>query len=213
MQFAPAPTPPGSNRPLVIAAVLLAVAVVAAGTYLVGRLTAQPAASAVSSIGTVAHTSAVPSTSTTRRAGFTLNGSTLSGSGFTARMPSGWTLAADNGSSDTDGVIENGSDNSIAYFASDATSATTRCFNAFESYRVKLGGTVVDLPSVRWANGTAVVKELETKYSTGQAIGLNIYCVDRPGNTSAAILSIAAPNHQATNRAAAEALLASWTWT
>jgi hypothetical protein len=58
-----------------------------------------------------------------------------------------------------------------------------------------------------------VVKELETKYSTGKAIGLNIYCVDRPGNTSAAILSIAAPNHQATNRAAAEALLASWTWT
>jgi hypothetical protein len=214
MQLAPAPVPPRSNTPLVIVAVLLGVAVVFAGTYLVGRLTAPPAPSAASSVATPAsHRSGSASTTTVQRAGFTLNGSTLSGPGFAARMPSGWALAADNGSSDTDGVIENGSDNSIAYFATDPTSAVTRCHNAFESYRVKLGGTVVDLPNVRWANGTAVVKELETKYSTGQEIGLNIYCVDRPGNTSAAILSIAARNHQATNKAAAEALLGSWTWT
>jgi hypothetical protein len=37
--------------------------------------------------------------------------------------------------------------------------------------------------------------------------------VDRPGNTSAAILSIADLDHQATNKAAVEALLASWVWT
>jgi hypothetical protein len=211
MQFAL--VPPRSNMPLVIVAVLLGMAVVFAGTYLVGQLTASPAPSAASSVVTVTHSSAGASTTTAQRAGFTLNGLTLSGRGFTARMPSGWTLAADNGNSDTDGVIENGTDNSLAFFATDPTSASTRCRNAFDSYRAKLGGTVVDLPSVRWATGTAVVKELETKYSTGQEIGLNIYCVDRPGNTSAAILSIAALNHQATNKAAAEALLASWTWT
>ena len=145
--------------------------------------------------------------------GFTLTGSTLSGPGFTAKMPSGWTLAAENGVDTNDGVIENGSRNTLAYFASDPSSAATRCHNAAENYRAKLGGAVVDLPAVPWGNDTAVVKELETKYSTGEAIGLDIYCVDRPGNASAVIFSIAAPEHQETNKAAAEGLLASWVWT
>jgi hypothetical protein len=200
---------------LVIAAILLAMAVIVAGSYLVGRLTAPTLPTVATSTAAVPSASprASPSGSgAAARAGFTLTGSTLSGPGFSARMPSGWTLAPENGTSATDGVIENGADNSLAYFASDPTSAATRCFNAIDTYRVKLGGTVVDLPSVRWGNGTAVAKELDTKYSTGQRIGLDSYCVDRPGNTSAAILSVADPNHKVVNEAAAEALLASWVW-
>jgi hypothetical protein len=207
-----------SNKPLLIVAVVLGLAVILAGTYALGRFTAPTTPAAVSTPTT---TSSAPATGTTgatktgtpSRVGFTLTGSTLSGPGFTAKMPSGWTLAPENGAYTTDGVIENGSNNSIAYSASDPTSAATRCYNGFDSYRVKLGGTVVDLPGVPWASGTAVVKELETKYASGQKIGLNIYCVDRPGNTSAAILSIADLDHQATNKAAVEALLASWVWT
>jgi len=199
-------------------AVVLGLAVILAGTYALGRFTAPTTPAAVSTPTT---TSSAPATATTAatktgtpsRVGFTLTGSTLSGPGYTAKMPSGWTLAPENGAYTTDGVIENGSNNSIAYFASDPTSAATRCYNGFDSYRVKLGGTVVDLPGVPWASGTAVVKELETKYASGQKIGLNIYCVDRPGNTSAAILSIADLDHQATNKAAVEALLVSWMWT
>jgi dihydroorotate dehydrogenase len=218
--FTPAPVsaPPRSSRPLIVVAVVLGLAVILAGTYALGRFTAPTGRAAVSTPTITASapantTATATKTGTPSRVGFTLTGSTLSGPGFTAKMPSGWTLAADNGVVDNDGSIENGSNNSLTYFASDPTSATTRCHNAFESYRTKLGGAVVDLPGVQWANDTAVVKELETKYSTGQAIGLNIYCVDRPGNTSAAILSIADPNHQETNKAAAEVLLASWAWT
>jgi hypothetical protein len=215
---APVSAPQRSNTPLIIVAVLLGLAVVLTGSYVLGRLTAPTAPAAVSSPTTTASASATTTATATKtgtpvRVGFTLIGPTLSGPGFTARMPSGWTLAAENGVVNNDGAIENGSNNSLAYFASDPTSATTRCHNAFENYRAKLGGTVVDLPGVPWANGTAVVKELETKYSTGQAIGLDIYCVDRPGSTSAAILSIADPDHQETNKAAAEVLIASWAWT
>ena len=184
----PAPYAPRSNRPLVIVAVVLGLAVIFAGTYMVGRLTAPTAPAAVSTTATVAGTSAGASTasktSTPQRVGFTLTGSTLSGPGFTANMPSGWTLAAENGVDNNDGVIENGSKNTLAYFASDPSSATTRCHYAAENYRAKMGGAVVDLPTVPWGNGTAVVKELKTKYSTGEAIGLDIYCVDRPGNAT-----------------------------
>jgi len=219
--FTPAPVsaPPRSNRPLIVVAVVLGLAVILAGTYALGRFTAPTAPAAVSTPTTATSAPATGTTGATKtgtpsRVGFTLTGSTLSGPGFTARMPSGWTLAADNGVDNNDGSIENGSNNSLSYFASDPTSATTRCHNAFENYRTKMGGEVVDLPGVSWANGIAVVKELKTKYSTGQPVGLNIYCVDRPGNTSAAILSAAEdPNHQETNKAAAEVLLASWTWT
>ena len=219
--LAPAPDAPRSRRPLVIVAVLLGVAIIFAGTYVIGRLTAPTAPVAVSSAPTLAATrtstsakaSASTSTSgTSTRVGFTLTGATLSGPGFTARMPSGWTLGSANGDSTNDGEIENGTDNSIAFFATDPSSAASRCSNAAGSFRSKLGGTVVDLPNVPWANGTAVVKELETKYSGGQAIGIDIYCVDRANTTSAAILSIASPEHQATNRATAEALIASWAW-
>jgi hypothetical protein len=183
-------------------AVLLGLAVILTGSYVLGRLTAPTAPAAVST-----------PTGTPVRAGFTLTGSTLSGPGFTAKMPSGWTLPAENGVDNNDGVIENGSKNTLAYFASHPSSATTRCHNAAENYRAKMGGAVVDLPAVPWGNGTAVVKELKTKYSTGEEIGLDLYCVDRPGNTSALIFSGAAPEHQETNKAAAEGLLESWVWT
>jgi hypothetical protein len=214
---APVAAPALSNKPLLIVAVVLGLAVILAGTYALGRFTAPTTPAAVSTPTTATSAPATGTTAATKtgspsRVGFTLTGSTLSGPSFTAKMPSGWTLAPENGQYTTDGVIENGSNNSIAYYASDPTSAATRCYNGFDSYRVKLGGTVVDLPGVPWASGTAVVKELETKYSSGQKIGLNIYCVDRPGNTSAAILSIADLDHQATNKAAVEALLASWVW-
>jgi hypothetical protein len=218
--FTPAPVsaPPRSNRPLIVVAVLLGLAVILTGSYVLGRLTAPTAPAAVSTPTTTASASAKATTSastagTSGPVGFTLTGSTLSGPGFTAKMPSGWTLAAANGVNTNDGVIENGSRNTLAYFASDPTSATTRCHNAAENYRAELGGAVVDLPAVPWGNGTAVVEEMETKYATGEAIGVDMYCVDRPGNTSVAILSIAAPEHQATNKAAAEGLLASWVWT
>jgi hypothetical protein len=202
--FPPAPvsTPPRSNRPLIVVAVLLGLAVVLTGSYVLGRLTAPKVPAAVST----------PS-GTPVRVGFTLTGSTLSGPGFTAKMPSGWTLAAANGVDNNDGVIENGSKNTLTYSASDPTSATTRCHNAAENYRAKLGGAVVDFPAVPWGNGTAIVKSLKTKYSTGEAVGLDLYCVDRPGNTSVVICSIAAPEHQETNKAAAEGLLESWVWT
>jgi hypothetical protein len=219
--FTPAPVsaPPRSNRPLIVVAVLLGLAVILTGSYVLSQFTAPTGPAAVSTPTITASASAKTTATATKtgtpvRVGFTLTGSTLSGPGFTAKMPSGWTLAAANGVVNNDGLIENGSKNSLAYFASDPTSATTRCHNAFESFRTKLGGAVVDLPGVPWANGTAVVKELKTKYSTGQPVGLNIYCVDRPGNTSAAILSAAEdPYHQETNKAAAEVLLASWAWT
>jgi hypothetical protein len=219
--YAPAPpphVPARPNRSLIVLAVVLGLAVILAGSYAVGRLTV-PTSSGVAAVpanGSLAPVSAAPTPSgsgTSVRVGFMLTGSTLSGHGFTARMPSGWTLAPENGASATDGVIENGANNTLAFFASDPTSAARRCSYVFDGYRVKLGGTVVDLPGVPWASGTAVVKELETKYSSGQEIGLNIYCVDRPGTTSAAILSIADLDHQSTNKAAAEALLASWVWT
>lgn len=212
--FSPPPATPRSNRPLIVVAVALGLAVVLAGSYLVGQLTAPTAARSASPVPKTA--SAAPPTasaSTSSQVGFALNGSTLFGPTFTARMPSGWTLGSDNGLSNNDGEIEQGNNNSLAYFASNPTSATTRCNNAAGNYRAKLGGAVVDLPSVPWANATAIVKELETKYSTGQAIGMDIYCVDRPGNTSAAILSVADPQHQEANKAAAEALLTSWVWT
>lgn len=218
--FTPAPVsaPPRSNRPLIVVAVLLGLAVILSGSYVLGRLAAPTAPAAVSTPTATASASAKTTATATKtgtpvRVGFTLTGSALSGPGFTAKMPSGWTLAAENGVDTNDGVIENGSKNTLAYFASDPSSATTRCHYAAENYRAKLGGAVVDLPAVPWGNGTAVVKELKTKYSTGEAIGLDIYCVDRPGNTSAVIFSIAAPEHQETNKAAAEGLLASWVWT
>ena len=211
--FSPPPVAPRSSRPLIVVAVALGLAVVLAGSYLVGRLTAPMAAPSASPVpATAAAAPTAASASASNRVGFTLTGSTLSGPTFTARMPSGWTVGSDNGLSNNDGEIEQGTNNSLAYFASNPTSATTRCNNAMGNYSAKLGGAVVDLPSVPWADATAIVKELETKYSTGQAIGLDIYCVDRPGNTSAAILSVADPQHQATNKAAAEALLASWVW-
>jgi hypothetical protein len=206
--YDPGSEPPRSHRTLVIVAILLGIAVVFAGTYVVGWLSAP-----LADLTPLPMLNVTPTAGTVARTGFTLAGSTLSGPGFTARAPSGWTLGADNGVSTNDGVIENGADNSLAYFASDPNPAATKCSNAMGSYRAKLGGTVVDLPNVTWANGTAVVKELETTYSNGQAIGIDVYCVDRPNNTSAALLSIAAPEHQATNKAAAESLLASWFWT
>lgn len=214
--FTPAPVsaPPRSNRPLIVVAVLLGLAVILSGSYVLGRLTAPTALPAGGTgAASTASTASASTAGASGRMGFTLTGSTLSGPGFTAKMPSGWTLPAENGVDTNDGVIENGSKNSLAYFASDPSSATTRCHYAAENYRAKLGGAVVDLPAVPWGNGTAVVKELKTKYSTGEAIGLDIYCVDRPGNTSAVIFSIAAPEHQETNKAAAEGLLASWVWT
>ena len=210
----PAPyAPPRSNRPLIVVAVLLGLAVILTGSFVLGRLTAPTAPAAVSTPTTTSASATATTSASTTGMGFTLTGSTLSGPGFTAKMPSGWTLAAENGVDTNDGVIQNGAKNTLAYFASDPSSAANRCHYAAENYRAKMGGAVVDLPAVPWGKGTAVVKELETKYASGQAIGLDIYCVDRPGNTSAVILSIAAPEHQQTNKAAAEGLLASWVWT
>lgn len=191
---------------LAVGAVVLAVAVIVASAFVFSRLNA-PAPTLPTTI------SVAPSTTATYGPGFTIDGTALKGSTFTATLPVGYQLSQANGV-DNDGSMVFNEHDSITYFSAIPNTATSRCTTAIESFKQRFGGTITDGPTVMWAGTQTVTKKLAaTSPTTGVAITMYAYCVDRPGTKAAAIQALTDAQSTTDITKTVEALLGSWTWT
>lgn len=189
-----------------VAALVVAVGVIVASAFTFTRLNA-PAPTLPTAI-VVTPTSSAPSLGS----GFTIDGTTLKGATFTATLPAGYQLSEANGV-DNDGSIFNDHD-AILYYAATPNTASSRCTTALRSYQQRFGGTISDAPTVMWAGTQTVTMKLNAvSPTTGVAITMYSYCVDRPGTKAAAIQALTDAQSKTDVTKTVEALLASWTWT
>ncbi len=195
----------GQKVLLGVGVLVVAVAVIVASAIVFSRLNT-PAPTLPTTI------SVAPSTTATYGPGFTIDGTTLKGSTFTATLPAGYQLSQGNGV-DNDGSMFNDHDG-IVYFSAVPNTAASRCTTAIQSFQERFGGTISDGPTVMWAGTQTVTKKLAaTSPTTGVAITMYAYCVDRPGTKAAAIQALTDAQSKTDITKTVEALLASWTWT
>ena len=203
------PTPPKHRGPVLIAlAIVLGLALILAAAYVIGRVTA-PAVPQPTPTPEPATSLTPTPTPSKARAGFTLDGTILSGATFTARIPGGWVLAESNGVGNDGEIIKDRS--LILYWAPEPGTAEGRCTEVIESYHSKVGGTVETITG-NWGRRPTVTKHLIAAGTDGRQVSMLTWCVDRPGNLAAVLMSATDTDH---TRVAADAvsLLDSWSWT
>jgi hypothetical protein len=185
-------------------------ALVLAASYVIGRVAAptisQPTLAPVESASPTPTPTPTPSTV---RAGFTLEGTVLSGPTFTARIPDGWTLSDTNGGTNDGEIVKDRA--VITYSAPAAGTAEGRCTAVIESFHTKYGGTVSTITG-NWGRRPTATKHLVAPGAGGREVSLIATCVDRPGNLAAVLVSATDTDH---TRVATElvSLLDSWSWT
>lgn len=203
------PTPTRRARPALVAvAVVLGLALILGASYVIGRVTApapQPTASAAVSTSPTPTSSPTP---TKNRAGFTLDGTVLSGSTFTARIPDGWTLADSNGVSNDGEIVKDRG--VITYSAPRTGTALARCTDVIESFHQKFGGNVLELNG-NWGRRATVTRHLVAPGTNGREVSLLVWCVDRPDGTSPLLMSATDTDHVQVAKDAVS-LLDSWAW-
>jgi hypothetical protein len=223
--FPPAPPKKKSRTGLVIGVVAAVLVLLVGGGYLVSQALKKP--DAVSPIATptapastkATTASASASTSATSTAsgypGFTQSGSTLGGSNFTAVLPTGWTLSAKNGGKNEGEIIDQ-NNNIIDYFSDYQRNATQNC--AYQAAAIATASGVetaqppVAVNGTVWAGDLATGVEVTLKRATQtQQEVFGYYCVDHAG-VSVLVRSISWASDQASVRAGAKQLLASWKW-
>ncbi|MGV8850057.1 MAG: hypothetical protein ACOH16_10980 [Propionibacteriaceae bacterium] len=185
---------------------MLGLALILTAAYVIGRVTA-PAVPQPTPTPEPA-TSLTP-TPSKARVGFTLDGTILSGATFTARIPDGWVLAESNGVGNDGEIIKDRS--LILYWAPEPGTAEGRCTEVIESYHSKVGGTVETITG-NWGRRPTVTKHLIAAGTDGRQVSMLTWCVDRPGNLAAVLMSATDTDH---TRVATDAvsLLDSWSWT
>jgi hypothetical protein len=188
---------------------VLGLALILAASYVIGRVTAPtPSAPPPTAQASTTTPTPTPTPSAKTRAGFTLEGSVLSGPTFSARNPDGWVLAQANGV-DNDGEIVKGRA-MIIYSAPKAGTPQALCVDVIESFHTKYGGTVTDLTG-NWGRRETVSKHLVAPGTDGREVSMLLWCVERPNGQAASLMSATDTDH--TNVAKdAVSLLNSWTW-
>lgn len=196
------------------------------GGYLVSQALKKPDAvppittpTAPISKATTASASASASTSATSTAsgypGFTLSGSTLSGSNFTTTMPTGWSLSKKNGGTNEGEVIDQ-NNNLLDYFSDFQRPAAENC--AYQAATIASASGVetaqppVAVTGAMWGSDQATGVEVTLKRtSQTQQEVVGYYCVDHAG-VSELLRSISWATDQASVQTGAKQLLASWKW-
>jgi hypothetical protein len=168
---------------------------------------------------TPASTSASASASATSTAsgypGFTQSGSTLSGSNFTATLPTGWALSANNGGKNEGEIIDKYG-NLVQYYTNYSRKATENC--AYQAAAIASATSVetaqpaVPVSDATWAGEavTGVEVTYKLKSQTRQEV-TGLYCIDHAG-VSIILRSLAWESDRASVQAAAKQVLASWKW-
>ncbi|HSN44268.1 MAG TPA: hypothetical protein VLR88_09445, partial [Propionibacteriaceae bacterium] len=190
--------------------IALGLALVLAASYVIGRVTAPAVPQPTPTTEPATSFTPTPTPTPSKvRVGFTLAGTVLSGPTFTARNPDGWVLAESNGVGNDGEIIKDRS--LIIYWAPEPGTAEGRCTEVIESYRSKYGGTVETITG-NWGRRPTVTKHLIAAGTDGRQVSMITWCVDRPGNLAAVLMSATDTDH---TRVATEAvsLLDSWSWT
>ncbi len=170
---------------------------------------------------TSASTSGAPSTTASASstdagyAGFTLSGTTLTGSNFTTSLPAGWVLSTANGGKNEGEVID-AKGNLLDYYSGFQRGAAENC--AFQAQAISSASGVesaepaVVVNGVTWGSGAATGLEVLLKRSsqTEQEV-VGYYCVDHAGN-SVLVRSVAWLTDRASVQTGAKELLAAWKW-
>ena len=218
---APQPQPRSPRGWLAAVAIVAGLAVIFGATFFLGRATAPAALTPVAS-GSVpsAVATTVPTgsasvsllpTSGAPTKGFTFNGPSLSGRNFTATLPTGWLVSANNGDSN-DGAAE-GASGRIAYWAGSPVPAATLCSNAIASISAAPTDVATEVVGVRWGGLAAVAKSVVTKsLDTGDPTAYTVYCVDLPSGATSLLMAWSTPAKLNVHRAVVEPFLAGWVW-
>jgi hypothetical protein len=192
--------------------------VVFGGTFILGRATAPGAitpgaTTTVPSVTAVRTGSGPPSlpTAGAPTKGFTFSGLSLSGRNFTATLPTGWVVSADNGNSN-DGSAE-GATGQIAYWAGSQVPAASLCPNVIASVVAAPTDVSTDVTGVRWGGLVTVAKSVVTKsLDTGEPVAYTVYCVNLPTGATSLLTSWSTPAQLSAHRAVVEPFLAGWAW-
>ena len=220
--FQPAQPKKRSRTGLVIGVVAAVLVLLVGGDYLVSQALKKPdavppIATTASTQATTASTSASASATSSASGfpGFTQSGSTLTGSNFTTTLPTGWTLSAKNGGKN-EGQIVDQNNNIIDYFSGYQRNATQNCAYQAAAFATTSGVETAQPPvavnGTVWAGDLATGVEVTLKRATQtQQEVFGYYCVDHAG-VSVLVRSISWASDQASVRAGAKQLLASWKW-
>jgi hypothetical protein len=222
----PSPTAPQPRSPrgwFAAVAIVAGLALVFGATFFLGRLTspraATPGATTTGSTPSAVVTTTPSPTSATSTAptsgtptkGFTFRGSSLIGSDYTATLPNGWVIAADNGDNQ-DGSAE-GPSGGIIYWAGGTTRAATLCPTIVLTVQAAPTDVATDVTGVRWGALDAVAKDVVTKNKeTGAPVAYTLYCADLPTGTTSVLLATSSPADQSTHKKVVAQFLATWTW-
>ncbi len=182
--------------------------------------TASPTAPTASAT-TSASTSGVPATTASASstdagyAGFTLSGTTLTGSNFTTSLPAGWELSKANGGKNEGEVID-AKGNLLDYYTGFQRGAAENC--AYQAQAIASASGVESaqpaaaVDGVTWGSDKATGVEVLLKRSsqTEQEV-VGYYCVDHAG-VSVLLRSVAWLSDRASVQTGAKELLAAWKW-
>lgn len=214
--YPPVPPAEKSRTGLVIGVVAAVLVLLVGGGFLVSQAMKKPAA--VPPIATPSASSSTTASATSSASGypgFTLSGTTLSGSNFSSLLPTGWKLSAHNGG-DNRGEIIDEHNNLVDYFSNFPRAAVDNC--AYYAAAIA-GATGVETAQPPVAVNDAVwgsdkVTGVEVTYmrasQTEQEV-IGYYCADHAG-VSVMVRSIAWLSDRASVQAGAKALIASWKW-
>jgi len=221
---APQPQPRSPRGWFAAVAIVAGLALVFGATFFLGRLTspgaATPGATTTGSAPSAVVTTTPSPTSATKSLlphsgtptkGFTFNGTSLAGPNFTATLPSGWVVAANNGDKN-DGAAD-GASGRIAYWAGSTTRAATLCPNVATSLKAAPTDVATDVTGVRWGTLNTVAKDLVTKsLDNGDPVAYTVFCVDLPSGATSLLVAYTTPVEHSTHKAAVVPFLAGWVW-
>jgi hypothetical protein len=214
-----------SRAGLVIGVVAAVLVLLVGGGFLVSQALKKPAAVVPITTPTAPATtkasssppsaSASASSSASGYTGFTQSGSTLTGSNFTASLPDGWTLSANNGGKNEGEIIDT-NNNLLDYFSDFQRAAVENC--AYQAATIASASGVetaqppVPVEGVMWDGDPATGVEVTLKRSsqTQQEV-IGYYCIDHAG-VSVLLRSIAWATDRASVQAGAKQLLVGWHW-
>lgn len=230
--YAPAgglPPAPGkkSKTGLIIGVVAAVLVLLVGGGYLVSKalnkdtpiaITTPSVNSSASKAATSAAKSSSKSTASSSASGypgFSQSGTALTGDGFTAVLPKGWTVSSSNGGKN-EGEIVDAYNNVIDYYSDFSRNAAANC-----SYQtgliastsgVESADPVVKVDGITWGGSPAIGAKVTFKRASQtkkEVVGF--YCVDYSG-ISYMVRSIAWVDDDASVLEGTKSLLGSWKW-